>query len=191
MGQDISIVFVAEKLADEHLAEIAEKSFGMAHAANLLLLSSHSGPECVHLAIPAFTAVSIWADAELSLTSFAAELSRTTGKALIITMADHSLIGAWQCFENGRPGDGNSFEGDGYVECGIQGIEASFGIELEAEVDERLFFLESFVEELSGICVHGAGGGLRPGVALNEEQILAVLESDLDDIELECLHFPE
>jgi len=102
-------------------------------------------------------------------------------------MVDHACVGGWQAFENGQPGPGNWSDADGYTGYGIQGIERTFSVSLQPDEDERLFFVEQFVGEVTGLCILGKARGFKPGKTLKQEQIEAILETDLPDCELECL----
>jgi hypothetical protein len=187
MGQDVSIVLVARKIPAKRPLKAATRAFSENRSANLLILYSQAGPVCLRRALPAFTAASVWSDAEDDLDRFASGLSLSLGKALVITMADHSCLGGWQVFENGQGGEGEWLEGDGYTDCGIRGIERCWGVELQPTAKERLFFVESFLQELSGICVLGSAGGLQAGAPLQGAQVQAIMEHDLAGAELECL----
>jgi hypothetical protein len=187
LGQDVSIVFAAREVAGEQLIDAATRAFADSRPENLVLLWSRHGPACVRAAVPNFTSVSVWADAEDGLARFASELSRLLGKVAVITLADHSCVGGWRVFENGQAGQGDWCEGEGYTECGIQGVERCLEVELRPTEEERLWFVESFLEQLSGVCVFGSVEGLQPGAPLYPGQIRAIIESDLPGAEMECL----
>lgn len=186
MGQDHTVIFVAERVPGEKLAALAREAFDGAAPETLVLLYGYSGPEFVEAAFPRFTTVSAWADSEESPAPLAARLSAEYGRTLAITMCDHSGVGAWQAFENGQPGNGYSTEGEDYSCCGLDGIETHFRVKLDAPDDERDWFTEGLTEFDLGICVFGAGE-LRPGQGLRQSQIEAIREYDFDGAELECM----
>jgi len=187
LGQDVSIVFAPGEAAPEQLLEAATRAFAQSPPAHLAILYSRAGPACVKEAIPTFTSASVWADADEGLALFASEVSRLVGKALVITTADHSCVGGWQLFEKGKRGEGAWREGDGYTQCGLEGIERCFGVRLRPTEEERLWFVERFLAHLSGVWVFGTAGSFRPGGSLHPRQIQAIIEFDLPEAELECL----
>jgi hypothetical protein len=187
LGQDLSLVIAREEVAPEQLVEAATRAFAQHPPAHLAILYSREGPACVKKALPTFTSASVWADTEEGLALFTSELSAQVSKVLVVTMADHSCVGGWQIFANGERGEGVFLEGDSYTECGIQGIERCFGVRLRPTKEERLWFVERFLSQLSGVWVLGSAGSFRPGRALTASQIRAIMESDLPEAELECL----
>jgi hypothetical protein len=187
LGQDVSIVFAPGEVAPEQLLDAATRAFAQHPPSHLAILYSREGPTCVKEALPTFTSASLWADAEEGLALFASELSRLVNKVLVVTMADHSCVGGWQLFENGERGEGAWQEGEGYTQCGIQGIEQCFDVQLRPTEEERLWFVERFLAHLAGIWVFGSAGRCRPGGGLHPGQIQAIMEFDLPEAELECL----
>jgi hypothetical protein len=187
VGQDLSIVFAAKKIADESLIQSAQLAFADEGPDNLVLLIASSGPPSVERVFPAFTAVSLWSDAELGLAQFAAELSRRYGACAVLTLADHACVGGWQIFERGRPGRGEWIEGGEYTAIGIRGIETAFGVCIKPNTQERTLFVDAFVDDPKGVCVFGSAEGLSPGKRLAPEQVRAILEFDMPGAELECL----
>jgi hypothetical protein len=187
VGQDLSIVLAAKKVADETLIDTAKLAFADEPPDNLVLLIAADGPPSLTKALPSFTAVSLWADTEDGLDRFAVALSRAVGKCIVFTMADHACVGGWQVYEEGEPRGGEWVEGDGYTEAGIHGIETAFHLKLRPGKKESAFFAESFMNEPRGLCVFGSAKGLRPGKPVARKQVQALLEFDLPDAELECL----
>lgn len=187
MGQDLSIVLTAKKVADDALIEAARSAFADEPPDNLVLLLATDGPSSLIKVLPAFTALSIWADTEDGLDRFAKTLSREVGVCIVFTMADHSGVGGWQAYEGGEPQGSEWVEGDGYTDAGIRGIEATFRVKLRPDEDELAFFAESFMSEPRGLCVFGSAKGLRPGKPVGSKQVEAIMEFDLPDAELECL----
>jgi hypothetical protein len=187
VGQDLSIVLAAKKVPDETLADAAKLAFADEPPENLVLLIAAHGPTSLTKVLPSFTAVSLWADTEDGLDRFAAALSRSVGKCIVFTMADHACVGGWQMYEEGEPGAGEWVEGDGYTGAALHGIETAFGVKLQPGKDESAFFTESFMSEPRGLCVFGSTNGLRPGKPIGSTQVQAMMEFDLPDAELECL----
>jgi hypothetical protein len=186
VGQDHTVIFVAERVPAEKLAAAARQAFAGAPPRTLVLLYGYSGPEFVEAAFPQFTALSAWADNEESPAPLATQLSAEYGRALAITMVDHAGVGAWQAFVSGQPKDGYSTEGEDYSCCGLNGIETLFGVKLDAPEEEKDWFTESLTDFNIGICVFGAGP-LRPGQVLRQSQIKEIQEYDFDGAELECM----
>lgn len=187
MGQDLCIVLIAKKVPDEILIDAAKSAFADEPPENLVLLVATGGPPSLTKAMPSFTAVSLWADAEDGLEQFARELSRVVGKCIVFTMADHSCVGGWQIYEKGKSRGGKWVAGDGYTDAAIRGIQTAFDLKLQPSEDESAIFVESFVDEPRGLCVFGSAKGLRPGKPVGKKQVQAILEFDLPDAELECL----
>jgi hypothetical protein len=187
VGQDLSIVLVAQKVADQILVKAAKTAFADDPPDNLVLLVATDGPASLTKVMPSLTAVSLWADAEDGLEQFAEELSRTVGRCIVFTIADHACVGGWQIYDKGKPRGSKWVEDDGYTDAAIHGIETAFDLKLQPGKEESAFFAESFMDEPRGLCVFGAAKVLRPGKPVGQKHVQAILEFDLPDAELECL----
>lgn len=186
MGQDLSIILVAKRLAADTVADGVRNAFREDPPENLVVLFGEQGPPSVKAALREFTALSLWGDPDRSAAPVAASLSQVVSPVLVFTMADHSGTGAWQVFNHGEPGP-EIWMDERYTEAGIDGIRSAFGVRLELEEEERAFFTEQFLAEDQALCIFGGGGVLTPGRALSPPEVQAVIENDLDDADLECL----
>jgi hypothetical protein len=101
MGQDVSVVLVPRRVQGDVLADVARRTFADDPPENLVLLYGYGGPGCLERVIPEFTAVELWADREDNPARFAAELSKSLGRAVVWLMADHAPCGASQVLERG------------------------------------------------------------------------------------------
>jgi hypothetical protein len=191
MGQDVSILFAAENLSADGLVEAAVRAFADQPPDNMVILFSNNGPDCVQRAFPAFTAMTLWADAEGGLADFATTLSQPARKVVVLTVADHSCVGGWQIFEGGTAGQSQWVEGQGYTECGLRGIELAYGIEIRPSVEEQVLFADGFLRDLAGICVFSSVPDLTSGKRLRSSQVQAIREHDLGETVLDCLLLPE
>jgi hypothetical protein len=186
VGQDVSVVVVAKHTSDDALVKASRLAFADEPPANLVLLISRKGPPSVHRALSEFTAISVWADIEAGLDSFARQVSLLVDRCVVITMCDHACVGGWQIFDAGQARRAEWLSED-YTDAGIRGIETAFAVKLRPTADERGTFTESFMAEPKGLCVFSSAASLRKGKALSGQQVVDIMEHDLPDAELECL----
>jgi hypothetical protein len=186
MGQDVSIIFVADRVPVETLVNTARQAFAGSPLEYLVLMYGYAAPNCVRKAFREFTTITAWSDAEASPAPLAAELSTRYGRTLAFMMADHACVGAWQGFKQGKAGPTHWLEGEDYTAAGVVGMEAVFEVKLQATEEERRWFAEGFLASTGAVCVFGSGV-LRPGQALGANQMQAIREFDFDGAELECL----
>ncbi len=193
MGQDLSVVVTDRGLNHADL-------FGVVHA--FLPASQHPTVVLAYgatpgtfpalaVTIPAFTVFSVWADGDTSgcLRRLTESLSALLHSACaVLTAADHSCVGGWELFREGVLIRDQWCLGDGYLDVPLQGVAALAGVSrplpsLEAE----LGLVSLLAEPTSVVCLRSGTSALHAGSLLTSHQMLALLESDLPGLTLECL----
>jgi len=191
MGQDLGVVFAPVSVLHRDVIAVVERAFAGSTAENIVVAIGES-PSASPLAraFPQFTAFTVWADAEASLDTVAALLSRSVagGRCLVLTAADHSCIGGWQHFQAGQLRGSGWAEGDDYLSIAFEGLALLTQEPLSCLCDDdRLYLVSSLAEPTEGYCLRTTSRLLKPGQPVAKRLLTRVTEDDIDNATFGCL----
>jgi len=194
MGIDVSLLFAPITIETTVLLEAIKDSFEDERPSNLVVLyADHSsGPRSVKRCFKEFTTISLWGDCEDGFSDFASSTSRLIKQELVaLTVCDHANIGGWGIFGKGKlqksywtDPDDSEVE---YSGCGVEAIRTAYGVDLQPSQRDRLHFVESFLQNPTGLCVASSSSLFSSGESLTESLVQRIREDDVPQASFECL----
>jgi hypothetical protein len=192
VGIDVSILFAPVKIDPSLLMQVAESTFSKDPPSNLVILFSDqsSAPPAVKRCFEEFTVASLWGDGDEGLPEFARALSeKVDTKIVALTICDHACVGGWQVFSEGLAEESYWTADDphaDYTGCSINAFSIAYGVTLKPSRQERLHFVDAFLQSGKGFCVYSATPALPSGMSLSQQQMQQVLEDDVSKASFEC-----
>jgi len=193
MGQDLSVVLSDRTIPQAVLHGVLGASLSasdhpvavIAFGATSLTFPPLAG------ALSVLTAFSVWADGDTSgrLQGVAERLSAfSRSPCVVLTAADHSCVGGWEFFRDGRLVQDQWCTGTGYLDIAVAGLShiVDAPLQLSPPVQD-LGLVSLLAEPTSGICLWSRSSGLSEGQSLSSLQLNALFEADLSGLTLECL----
>lgn len=182
MGCTVSCVTFAARLEPTTLEEVA-RAFDWTSRGEVFLLVATTSSLAPGATL---TGVSLWTDLDgAPWDDFARRLVDALDRpALALTVSDHGQVACWQALRPGQAGAPHEFADDAYLDAAPEGLRAVFGLEVADA--RRLTCAEALTTDASeGLCLRSTSRRVSPGW-LTAAQVKAVVEDDLERVELEC-----
>ena len=176
MGFDVSVVVVPASLSDADIVGATRAVPALAGPGVAVLIgSADAAPSEFRRAFPSFTALSFWG-AGSGLSKLAAQLSSRSGmRVLVLTQADHSLVGGYLVFEAGQLVISRWMDAEEYLNAPLEGVRVAYGASFALSQAEGQSLAELLAHPERGILLDRNGHF----VALGEAEAIKVLEDDL------------
>ena len=193
MGQDLSVVLTDHTVHQAALHGVLGAALTASDHAFVVLVFGVTPVTLPPLAValPAFTAFSVWADGDTSgrLQVVAEQLSALSrSSCVVLTAADHSLVGGWEFYREGRLVQDQWCSGNRYLDIALEGLSHIVNAPLPlSPLVQDLGLVSLLAEPTSGICLRSRSPDLVAGQSFSSHQLTALFEADLLGFTLECL----